>query len=265
MIGAVRDLFMLKNIAKRAIRLYLLPLKRSARLFHYVKGEFFTDASEHFYSATNYIKKHAAPSRDEIIVDVGGANGGTSVYFANAFPGHQVYCIEPNARMLPYLKVVAAKHKSVIVKPLALGSAVKEATLHVTANDLSSSLNELNLDELEQTDAEFQAKLTEEQQIRVRVSTLDEEFKDSPGVLLIKLDTQGTEIEILRGGVETLKKTRFILAEMNNHLLYKNTCQYYEVDEFLRSRSFKLADIVVTYRGDQGLTEYDALYRNLSL
>jgi len=82
---------MLKNIAKRAISLYLSPLKRSARLFHYVKGEFFTDASEHFYSATNYIKKHAAPSRDEIIVDVGGANGGTSVYFANAFPGHQVY------------------------------------------------------------------------------------------------------------------------------------------------------------------------------
>ena len=256
---------MFKNIAKRAISLYLSPLKRSERLSYYIKGEFFTDASAHFYSATKYIKKHTVPSPDEIIIDVGGANGGTSVYLANAFPGHEVCCIEPNARMLPYLKAVAAKHQSVTVKPLALGSASKEATLHVTANDLSSSLNELNLEELKQTGAEFQAQLREEQQIRVRVSTLDEEFKDCPGVLLIKLDTQGTEIEILRGGVETLKKTRFILTEMNNHLLYKNTCQYYEVDEFLRSRSFKLADIVVTYRGDEGVTEYDALYRNLDL
>ena len=99
----------------------------------------------------------------------------------------------------------------------------------------------------------------------MRVSTLDDEFKDPPCVLLIKLDTQGTEIEILKGGVETLKKTRFILTEMNNHLLYKRTCQYYEVDEFLRSQSFRLADIVVTYRGDLGVTEYDALYRNTSL
>src|SRR5205085_446007 len=147
------------------------------------KGEFFTDASEHFYSATNYIKKHAAPSRDEIIIDVGGANGGTSVYFANAFPGHKVYCVEPNARMLPYLKAVEEKHKSVTVKPLALGSASTEATLHVTANDLSSSLNELNPEELKQTGSEFQARLREEQQIRVRVSTLDEEFKDCSGVL----------------------------------------------------------------------------------
>lgn len=256
---------MFKNIAKRAINLYLLPLKQSERLFYYVRGAFFTDADQHLYAATRYIRKQTAPSRDEIIIDVGGANGGTSVYFANAFPGHQVYCIEPNPRMLPYLKAVESKHKSVTVKPLALGSTRAEAVLHVTANDLSSSLNELNLDELEQTDSEFQAKLREEQQIQVRVSTLDEEFRDFPGVLLIKLDTQGTEIEILKGGVGTLRKTRFILTEMNNHLLYKNTCQYYEVDEFLRSRSFKLTDIIVTYRGDEGVTEYDALYRNLSL
>ena len=256
---------MLKNFAKKAISLYLSPLKRSERLFYYVRRVFFIDANEHLYSATDFIKKHTAPSPDEIIIDVGGANGGTSIYFANAFPGHEVYCIEPNARMLPYLKAVESKHKSVNVKPLALGSTTAEAVLHVTANDLSSSLNELNLEELKQTPPGFQAAFEEQQQIRVPVSTLDEEFKDFPGVLLIKLDTQGTEIEVLKGGVETLTRTRFILTEMNNHLLYKSTCQYHEVDEFLRSRSFKLTDIVVTYRGDEGVTEYDALYRNLDL
>jgi FkbM family methyltransferase len=263
--GPSRDLFMFKSIARRALNLYLSPLKRSERLLHYVRGEFLTDPSEHFYSATKYIRTHTVPSREEIIIDVGGANGGASAYFAGAFPGHRVYCVEPNARMLPYLKALEAQHQSVTVMPLALGSVPEEAILHVTANDLSSSLNELDSDELKHTGSEFQAMLQEEQQILVRVSTLDEEFKDAAGVLLIKLDTQGTEIEILKGGAMTLEKTRFILTEMNNHVLYKNTCQYYEVDEFLRSRSFKLADIVVTYRGADGLTEYDALYRNLSL
>ena len=256
---------MFKNIARRAIYLYLSPLKRSERLFCYVRGVFLADAMEHLYSATTHIKKNASIAADEIIIDVGGADGSTSVYFANAFPGHRVYCFEPNARMLPSLKAVESKHKSITVKPLALGSSSAEATLHVTANNLSSSLKELNLDELKEAAADYQVALREEEQFRVRVSTLDEEFKDAPGVLLIKLDTQGTEIEILNGGPETLKKTRYVLAEMNNHLVYRDGCQYYEVDEFLRSRSFKLADIVVTYRGDEGVSEFDALYRNLNL
>jgi len=254
----------LKHIARRAVDFYFLPLRNSDSLRSYVKGTLFLDPDQHLTSATRYIKKHVVPSPQEIIIDVGGANGGTATYFAGAFPGHKVFCVEPNARMLPFLKKAEAEHPTVIVKPLALGNRSGEATLHVTANNLSSSLNEIDLDELKKNPADLQARLHEDQQIKVRVSSLDEEFKDEQ-VLLIKLDTQGTEVDILEGGTETLKRTRFVLVEMNNHGLYKNTCQYYEVDELLRSRSFKLADIIVTYRGDDGVTEYDALYRNLSL
>ena len=256
---------MFKNLARRAIGFYLLPLKQSERLFSFVRGEFFTDSSEHLYSATNHIRRHVAPAADEIIIDVGCANGGTAIYFTKAFPGHRVYCFEPNSRMYDDLQAVESKHKQVTVRRVALGSASAEGVLHVTANNLSSSLNELNSDELNQTPAEFQAALREEQKLSVRVSTLDEEFKESPVVLLMKLDTQGTEIEVLKGGVQTLRKTRFVLTEMNNHQLYSHTCQYYEVDEFLRNNDFRLSDIVVTYRGAQGVAEYDALYQNLNL
>jgi FkbM family methyltransferase len=254
----------LKSIARRAVDFYFLPLRSSESLRGYVRGSLFTDANQHLTAATRYIKKHSVPSPQEIIIDVGGANGGTATLFAASFPGHKVFCVEPNARMLPFLRKAEAEHPTVIVKPLALGCHRGEATLHVTANNLSSSLNEIDSEELKRTPADFQARLREDQQIKVRVSSLDEEFKDER-VLLIKLDTQGTEAEILKGGPETLKRTRFVLVEMNNHHLYKNTCQYYEVDELLRERSFKLTDIIVTYRGDDGVTEYDALYRNVSL
>jgi len=255
---------MFKNLARRVVNLYFLPLKGSESLRTYVRGTFFTDPDQHLKSATRYIKKHVAPSREEVIIDVGGANGGTANYFAAAFPGHKVFCVEPNARMLQSLEKVETENRNIVVKRMALGKCSGEATLHVTANDLSSSLNEIDLEELQQTPADFQARLHEDEQIKVRVSSLDEEFKNEQ-VLLIKLDTQGTEVDILEGGPETLKRTRFVLVEMNNHGLYKNTCQYYEVDAFLRSHSFKLADIIVTYRGDDGVTEYDAFYRNLSL
>ena len=254
----------LKSITRRAVDFYALPLRRSESLRRYVKGSLFTDPDQHLAAATHYIKKHVVPSPDEIIIDVGGANGGTAISFATAFPGHRVFCVEPNARMLSLLEKTAAEHPTVIVKPLALGRQRGEATLHVTANNLSSSLNEIDGEELKQTPPDFQARLHEEKQITVPVSSLDEEFPDER-ILLIKLDTQGTEAEILKGGSDTLSRTRFVLVEMNNHHLYKHTCQYYEVDELLRSHSFKLADIIVTYRGDDGVTEYDAFYRNLNL
>ena len=52
---------------------------------------------------------------------------------------------------------------------------------------------------------------------------------------------------------------------MNNHDLYKNTCKYYEVDEFLRAHSFRMIDLIVTYHTDEEVQEYDALYENTKL
>jgi FkbM family methyltransferase len=256
---------MLRSIANKLIAFYLLPFRITPRLFYYVKGVFFTTGSEHLYWATRYIKRHTSIPADSIIIDVGGFNGATSLYFASEFKGLNVYCIEPNARMWPCLDKVAATHKEIIVRKIALGRSKGEAVLHVTKNDVSSSLNEISIQELERTPAEFQAKLKEEGKAQVQVSTLDDEFRDAPQAFLIKLDTQGTELEILNGGLETLKRTKFVLTEMDNHQLYKNTCQYYEVDEFLRRHSFRLVDIVVAYRGDDGVTEYDALYENITL
>jgi hypothetical protein len=135
----------------------------------------------------------------------------------------------------------------------------------VTSNNVSSSINELNTTEIEKQPPVFQGWLAEEETENVRVSTLDDEFKDHESVLLIKLDTQGTELDVLRGGVETLRRTSFVLTEMNNHLMYKNACQYYEVDAFLRAQSFRLVDIVVTYRAAEGLNEFDALYERQPL
>jgi len=256
---------MFRSIANKLIALYLFPLRTNIRLLHYVKGIFFTSEVEHLYWSARYIKRHGAVAPDAIIIDVGGFDGGTSRYFATEFKDQTIYCVEPNARMWSTLDRLAATHKTIRIKKIALGKEKGSAVLHVTANNVSSSLNEISVQEVAQTPRAFQASFKEEDEATVEVSTLDGEFKDTPGVLLIKLDTQGTELDVLKGGIEMLKKTRFVLTEMDNHNLYKNTCQYYEVDDFLRSRSFRLVDIIVTYRGNDGMAEFDALYENMNL
>lgn len=256
---------MYKQILNKVIGLYLFPLRQpDTRLYHYVKDRFFTGSTEHLYRAIRHIKKSGhAEASDSVIIDVGGFDGGTSLYFADQFKDLDVYCIEPNSRMLPQLKTVAEREKRIHVRNLALGSARGEARLHVTSNNVSSSINELNTAEIGKQPQVFQDWLREETAERVAVSTLDEEFGEARDVLLIKLDTQGTELDVLRGGKEVLKRTRFVLTEMNNHEMYKNACQYYEVDQFLREHSFHLVDIVVTYRAAEGVKEYDALYERV--
>jgi FkbM family methyltransferase len=256
---------MFRNIANKLIALYLFPMRCNLRLLHYVKGVFFSSGIEHLYWSARYIKRQGPVPPDAIIIDVGGFDGGTSLYFASEFKEQTIYCFEPNARMSSTLDKIAASHKTIRIRKIALGNKKGSAVLHVTANDVSSSLNEISVQDVARTPSAFQASFKEADEATVEVSTLDQEFKDSPDVLLIKLDTQGTELDVLSGGTELLKKTRFVLTEMDNHHLYKNTCQYYEVDDFLRSRSFKLVDIIVSYRGDDGMAEFDALYENMKL
>ncbi|HEX8145378.1 MAG TPA: FkbM family methyltransferase [Pyrinomonadaceae bacterium] len=256
---------MYKNILSKVIGLYLFPFKPDTRLYHYVKDRFFTGSTEHLYRAIRHIKKSGRETAGSIIIDVGGFDGGTSLYFAEQFEHLEIYCIEPNSRMIPQLKKVEASEPRIHVRNMALGERRGEARLHVTSNNVSSSINELNLTEIGKQPPVFQGWLAEEAAENVRVSTLDDEFKDEESVLLIKLDTQGTELDVLKGGIETLRRTSFILTEMNNHEMYKNACQYYEVDAFLRAHSFRLVDIVVTYRSAEGLNEFDALYERQPL
>jgi 2-O-methyltransferase len=251
---------MYKKLLSKVIGLYLFPFKPDTRLYHYVKDVFFTAGTEHLYRAIRHIKNRGAAPPGSIIIDVGGFDGGTSIYFAEQFKDLEVYCIEPNSRMIPQLKEVEARRPQIHVKHMALGDKRGQARLHVTSNNVSSSINELNTAEIGKQPPVFQGWLREETEEDIQVSTLDEEFKDQESVLLIKLDTQGTELNVLRGGTETLRKTGFILTEMNNHEMYKNACQYHEVDAFLRAHSFRLVDIVVTYRAAEGLQEFDALY-----
>ena len=57
------------------------------------------------------------------------------------------------------------------------------------------------------------------------------------------------------------ERTRFILTEMVNHSYYQQGCHYHELDAFLRSRGFRLVDLVVTYHSyEDGTGEFDALY-----
>lgn len=59
----------------------------------------------------------------------------------------------------------------------------------------------------------------------------------------INIDVQGYELEVFKGGTETLKKIDYIYAEVNRAELYENCCNVHDLESFLSTYNFQRAEI----------------------
>lgn len=255
---------MSNSFLKLLLKIYIYPLVKISRLHKYIKDIYFPNEvnnSLHISHSITEIKNNYNKKFDGfIIVDVGCANGDTTKCFSESFPLYKIIGVEPNLDVFNQTKRALLNHKNITLKNLALDEKPGEGKLYITKNLVSSSLKELNTESINKTSVEYKKMLDVTKVSSVIISTLDLEFAETKGILLLKLDTQGTELNILKGGTNCLKKTKYVLVEMSYHNLYKNGCQYFEVDELLRNNSFRLIKLFSPYT-----TEYDALYENIDL
>lgn len=249
------------EIMKHRIIRFLQLLFSNPKFFLKFKDTALCNPAEHLYRTVQYIRTHQLENSGAYILDIGVADGATCNFFSKEFPAHQVIGFEPVKTSFDHASAQTKQQANISLRHMALSDRRGETTVNITSDSLSSSLNEIDYGTLDTESKAYSSKFETIERQPVTMSTLDHEIKDQK-ILLIKIDTQGTELTILKGGIETLKRTKLILIEMNNHQLYKNSCQYYEVDEFLRQQGFALKDIYVTYRDKGYMKEYDALYIN---
>lgn len=93
---------------------------------------------------------------------------------------------------------------------------------------------------------------------------LDTLLRDRNGfarIDLIKLDVQGTELDVLRGASATLDKTRAIWCEVSFRPVYAGACVFADVHSHLFERGFMLSALESGHRAPDGeLLQADALY-----
>ena len=77
------------------------------------------------------------------------------------------------------------------------------------------------------------------QRVETLMTTLDEVTADVATVALLKMDVEGWEAHVLRGGSKTLTRTRHVLIEINRPLLKKAGSSPEELYSLLRSSGFK--------------------------
>lgn len=213
----------------------------------------------HIQRAIEYVPFYNL-NKDGLIVDVGGGKGTTAVMFAQKFRKAHVLVFEPLSKNFNEIVVKTSKFQNIEVVNKALGATTKSDRINVTNNINSSSLLGINKDIQEQ---KFKEMLNSNESETIQIAKLDDElinFKNDINIL--KIDTQGYELEVLKGAINTLPRVKIIVVEVANHSFYENAPMYFEIDDFLRSNGFVLNDMIPAMLKNRKLFEWDCIYLN---
>ena len=151
----------------------------------------------------------------DLIIDV-GCNEGLFTKTLKMFKEfNNAVLFEPNEMLLPKIKKNTENIKNVFICNEALSNTIEELEYYYHQDPQMNSLIKSDTAVLSRDfwgDKEIDVKI-------IRTNTLDSaidkiainlnEFSD----IFLKLDTQGNELNILRGGGNTLEKTKFCLVE----------------------------------------------------
>ncbi|HVF50863.1 MAG TPA: FkbM family methyltransferase [Pyrinomonadaceae bacterium] len=169
------------------------------------------------------------------VLDIGGNYGQFATEAFRAFPGATVYSFEPIPECLEKLSALRTEHPTLHTFPLALSDRDGETEFHLSRFRDSSSIQEMLPTHLEAWPfTETESKIT----VQVaRLDTVAAQLDLRPPVFA-KLDVQGHELAVIRGGRATLSLCQRVMTECNFAPLYKGQPTFVELYEEMRSLGF---------------------------
>lgn len=125
-------------------------------------------------------------------------------------------------------KRMADVNANISAYQVALGNEEKNVTMYLSDNDLiSSSVLRPKVHLQLHPGVGFPG--TEE----VEMKKLDSFAEETQNFNFINMDVQGYELEVLKGGAETLKHVDYVYCEINRDELYEGNAFVEDLDEFL--------------------------------
>ena len=193
-----------------------------------------------FYSKEiNYLKE----LKIETVIDVGVANG-TKELLKN-FPNSFFYFIEPNPKYWDFIeKKLLKKFKGTLYKTAAGNKTGEEDFFD---SGVTSSF-------IQRQDFKLKNKIT------VKIDKLDnfllnKKFKNA----LLKIDTEGYELEVLKGSERLLKNIDYCIIEVRLNNI--NTYNPSDLINYLYQRNFYFDKILKVYYVKYGIDFIDVLFK----
>ena len=164
------------------------------------------------------------------VIDIGASNGNWSDALMRYFPDRNYLLVEAQPVHEPALREYCARHPNA---QFVLAAAGEEA-------------GEIFFDADEPFGGQAAPAGSSPTHIRVPVVTVDGEVsaRKLEGPYLIKFDTHGFELPILKGAAATLARTEVIIMECYNFRIAPQALTFDEMCRYLGERGFRCIDLV---------------------
>ena len=187
----------------------------------------------------------------DTIIDVGANEGQFALRIRELGFVGSIHSFEPLERTFKILSKTSAEDKNWCVHNFALGRAVGDATINVSnATDLSSLLNPNAFGSEQYRDIKVSRRE------KVAKTTLDEFLSNNKNVssdrILLKIDTQGYDLEVFAGAKLSLGRIRCILSEISFMPLYDGMPSYLQALAEYNKWGFYVRGIYPISRNDDG-------------
>ena len=200
------------------------------------------------------------------IIDV-GANLGQYRDFVRRQVGFEgvIVSFEPDSTCVETLRARAKDDDRWHIVPVALGARPDTAALQITSDSHFNSFLEPNPDG--PTGAQFRDKnrVLREQQVEVNTLSAYVPWFADLGIRrpYLKLDTQGFDLEVLKGASEFLKEVVALQTEASVRAIYRGMSTYRDTLDALESRGFALSNVFpVVHDAALRIVEFDCVAVN---
>lgn len=178
------------------------------------------------------------------VVDIGANAGDWTAGLLEFCTPQQVLCFEPDPTLAQNLRTRFSGTRSVEIHEFAIGDTAGEAALNIMEGSEFNSLRQ----PVESIAGKYPETFHMEKKVSVKVRTLDSFTDKLAAIDLLKIDTQGYEREVLIGSSAALKKTKYVLLEINFQRHYEGEAGFVELDACMQQNGFCIGN----YSGPKG-------------
>lgn len=178
----------------------------------------------------------------DLVFDIGANNGQFAHELREFGYRGRIVSFEPLSAAHRRLSRAAARDPMWQVAPrAALGAAKSATTINVSGLPASSSL--LTMKRSHENAAPGSASVGQENVDVVALDDVASEWLEGTRRVFLKIDTQGFELEVLKGAVKTLPRIEGALLELSLVELYDGQPLWTEVIEWLGQHNFELVGL----------------------
>ena len=196
----------------------------------------------------------------DTLIDIGANKGQFSLLCAVEKKNVRIFAFEPIKSEFLILKKVLKNYKNVNLYNVGLGLLKETKVIHLANKPDSSSFLEFEL----QTKFFKNIKPIDVEICKIRKldSFYDSICNKNTKKIFIKIDVQGFEELVIKGGLKVISNSKFILIEVSFVALYRNQARAEKIISILYENGFVIKNIINSTIQKNRVIQSDLLFEN---